>query len=173
MAVAEDQILAVIFQNRVKYISYIRSVVCDYHLSEDVFQSVSMDAIRSAAKFQDQPHLLRWLWTACRNRALNELRGQNKLVKIFDNEMLDLMQMHWEAKGTCEQHETLSRLEKCISKLSSYGKELLYFRYRENMTGQRLADALGRKCDSVYVALSRMHRMLADCIRRQGVMDEK
>ena len=171
MAIAQDQILATIFQNRVKYISYIRSIVCDYHLSEDVFQSVSMDAIRSAAKFEDQSHLLRWLWTACRNRALNELRSQNKSVKIFDNELLDLMQTHWEAKRACEPHVLFSRLEKCVSKLSSYGKELVYFRYRENLTGQRLADALGRKCDSVYVALSRMHRMLAECIRRQGAMD--
>jgi RNA polymerase sigma-70 factor, ECF subfamily len=173
MALPEDQILAVTFQNRVKYISYIRSIVCDYHLSEDVFQSVSMDAIRSAAKFQDLSHLVRWLWTACRNRALNELRDQNKTIKVFDNELLDLMQRHWEVEGTCEPREIISRLEKCISKLSSYGKELVYFRYRKNLTGQRLADALGRKCDSVYVALSRMHRMLAECVRQQDVISEK
>jgi DNA-directed RNA polymerase specialized sigma24 family protein len=89
------------------------------------------------------------------------------------NEMLDLMQAHWEAKGTCDPREMFSRLEKCISKLSSYGKELVYFRYRENLTGQKLADALGRKYSSIYVALSRIHRMLADCIRQQSIIDEK
>jgi RNA polymerase sigma factor (sigma-70 family) len=132
-----------------------------------------MEAIRSASKFQDLRHLLRWLWTACRSRALNVLRDQNRAVKIFDDKLLDVMQAHWETQGPGHQDEIFSRLEKCISKLSSYGKELVYFRYRENLTGQKLAETLGRKCSSVYVALSRIHRMLANCIRQQGVAGEK
>lgn len=171
--VQEEQILSLIFQNRIKYISYIRSIICDYHLSEDVYQGVSLEAIRSVDKFQSMQHLQQWLWVACRTRALNVLREQNKPVRVFDNEMLDIMQAHWENRNAYEQHEVFSHLEKCVGRLSSYAREIIQFRYHENLTGQKLADALGRKCDSVYVALSRVHRTLAECIHRQMMADKK
>jgi RNA polymerase sigma-70 factor, ECF subfamily len=171
MAIQEDQILTVILQNRIKYISYIRSIICDYHLSEDVYQIVSLEAIRTADKFQNLNHLQQWLWVACRTRAVNALRDQGKPVRMFDNELLDMMQSHWESKGVYEQHDVFAYLEKCLSKLSSYAREIIHLRYRENLTGQKLADALGRKCESVYVALSRVHRSLAECIQRQNSMD--
>jgi RNA polymerase sigma-70 factor (ECF subfamily) len=173
IGVQEEQILSLIFQYRIKYISYIRSIICDYHLSEDVYQSVSLEAIRSADKFQNIKHLQQWLWVACRTRALNVLREQNKPVRVFDNEMLDIMQPFWEARSPYEQHEIFSYLEKCLGRLSAYAREIIHFRYRENLTGQKLADALGRKCESVYVALSRVHRALAECIQRQSEVHKR
>ena len=49
----------------------------------------------------------------------------------------------------------------------SAGGRLLAMRYEEEISGQEIADRLGRPINTVYVTLTRLHRALEECVRAQ------
>jgi RNA polymerase sigma-70 factor (ECF subfamily) len=58
-------------------------------------------------------------------------------------------------------------LEKCIAKLPSKLRDLLWRRYSRRQTSDEMAEALGMTSNAVRVALSRSRVGLRDCINLQ------
>ena len=71
-----------------------------------------------------------------------------------------------------DSEEISQMLERCIAKLSSYSNKLIMLRYNNNLTGAKLAQVLNKKVKSVYVALSRTHHALRECMRKQITFTE-
>ncbi|MBN2841618.1 MAG: sigma-70 family RNA polymerase sigma factor [Sedimentisphaerales bacterium] len=144
-----------------------RSIVCDFHVSEDLFQKICLLALQAKDRFNDGEHLLKWLWVVSRNESLKYLRDKKKQPVVFDEKLLDLIQNEWQADTFLESPEIQSILEKCISQLSEPVQKMLEQRYRHNLTGAKLAEALERNTKSVYVAISRAHRALYNCMQKK------
>ena len=81
--------------------------------------------------------------------------------------MLDLIESDWPMHENDSSSDTMQALEMCLGKLSPYSRSVIDCRYRDGHTGEKLAEAVGRKVGSVYVQLSRIHRTLADCVRQR------
>jgi RNA polymerase sigma-70 factor (ECF subfamily) len=58
-------------------------------------------------------------------------------------------------------------LSKCIAKLPSKLRDLLWRRYSRRQTSDEMAEALGMTSNAVRVALSRSRMSLRDCINLQ------
>ncbi len=167
MALKDDQIVEIILKNRVKLIAFMRSIVRDFHVAEDLYQKTCVLALKSPEKFSDPSHLLKWIWVVCRNESLKYLREQKKHQVIFDDRILDSIQSESEKTSFLDNPEIFSILQKCLSQLSEPVKKLLEKRYKYNLTGLKLAKSLNRNANSIYVAISRAHRSLHRCIKKQ------
>ena len=55
----------------------------------------------------------------------------------------------------------------CLEQLSPCAQNLVKLRYAEGVSGERLAEVVDRSLNTVYVALSRIHRSLGDCIKQR------
>ncbi len=166
MKITENKILEILLKSRMKLTAYIRTIVGDFHCAEDVFQDVSMKAIRSSEQFKDIKHLERWLWVVCRNDALIKQREQKKLPVFIDKDILDSIHDEFQKTNLYDLNDTEIKLEKCLGKLTGFSRKLIMLRYRKNLTGQKLAKELNRKVESIYVALSRTHKTLRECMKR-------
>lgn len=90
-----------------------------------------------------------------------------------DDQILMAIQSEFEQSNHFDSSEAAYFLETCLGRLSSFARKLILLRYRHNQTGVRLAEAMDRKVRYVYVALSRTHRTLKHCMRRQmGAIEE-
>jgi RNA polymerase sigma-70 factor (ECF subfamily) len=167
MPLKEDKIVDILFKNRLKLTAYVRSIVCDFHTAEDICQTVSLEAVQSAAKFNDSEHLVRWLWKVCRNQSIKKLSEQKRQPLILDEQILEAVQGEFEKASFLNSSDTYVMLEKCLDKLSAFARRLIKLRYQKNLTGTDLAGALNLKVGSVYVTLSRIHRKLQDCLKEQ------
>lgn len=167
MALTEEQIVEAVLKHRLKLISYMRSIVCDFHVSEDLFQKLCLLALQSRDRFGDSEHLLKWLWVVSRNESLKYLRDKKKQPVVFDEKLLEMIQSEWQAETFLDSPEIQSILEKCISQLSEPVQKMLEKRYRHNLSGSKLAEALERNTKSVYVAISRAHRSLYNCMQKK------
>ena len=140
----------------------------DSSLAEDVFQNVSLLVLNKSDLVQDEAAFPGWLRKAARFEALNAVRKEGRGPAPLDEAVLESLEDHWRAQDSSNP-APVGALRSCVQKLAPRAKRLVELRYGENVSGQRLAEKLSQPLNTIYVALSRLHRTLAECVRRQLV----
>lgn len=166
MHIDPETIVRVLLRHRASLSAYISSIVRDPHVAEDVLQEVSGEAVRKHAEIRDEAHLLSWMRRAARLRAIDELRRRRSRPQVLSPDTLDRLDRDWETDSEAPE-QMLEALRRCVARLSPYGRQLVSLRYVEGLSGQALAERLGRKLNTVHVALARIYRNLGACIDRQ------
>ncbi len=163
MALGQDARLKGLLAQREDLLCYIRAIVGDPSLVEDVFQEVALAAIGQSAEIEDQRHLDGWLRTTARNQALAALR-RAKRERLLDDGALDALDRRW---PEVEDPPELEALRACCEKLSPASRRLLALRYEHDHDGAAMSAAIGRPLNTIYVTMSRIHRSLVDCVRQR------
>lgn len=164
MALDQDAVLRLLLTHRAMLVGYIGSIVRDGHLAEDIFQNVSLIVVKKGTALEDPAAFPAWARRIARFEALNALRREGKSPQPLDDHLLDLLEAHWSA-GDDAEGARAEALRGCLEKLTSRSRQLIELRYRENVSGTDLARRLSQPLNTVYVALSRIHRALSACIR--------
>jgi len=165
MPIQEETLVLLLLRERSRLLAYVRAIVRDEHLAEDVFQEAAALAVRERERIQDRAHFLLWMRKTARYRALNALRQRQRLV--FNDELLDQLEADWERTDAVPDAELADALHHCMGQLTPNNQHILKLRYGQGISGLRLAEALGRQLNAVYVALTRIHKALGECIRRR------
>ena len=167
MPVSPEELVQMLIEERVKIQAFIRSIVPDFHIAEDVFQEVSMLAFRESAKIKDRSHLLAWIRLAARHRALNAARRSNRKALPLDENLAAALDESWKQYDSRHVSDSAEALEHCMGRLSPSAQRIIQLRYTEGLTGDQLAKHLNRPTPSTYVTLSRVHRALERCIKER------
>jgi RNA polymerase sigma-70 factor (ECF subfamily) len=156
-------------RERARLLAYAMVILRDEHAAEDIFQDITVAAIAKADEIQSEAHLMGWLRRACRFRALELSRNRRNHACLLDADVLDALEPHWvEQESTGPADEVLAALRACVKKLSPGAQQLVKHRYVDGLTGQRLAEKLGRKLNTTYIAVSRVHKALHRCIQERS-----
>jgi RNA polymerase sigma-70 factor (ECF subfamily) len=167
-----------LFRDRARLLGYVTAIVRDADLADDVFQEVTLLAMQRAGRIRDVEHLLLWARKAGRYKALEALRAKGGGWLPLDDDVLDALEAEWDAAGSDAAGsdaaaEQLHDLRRCMQRLSARARRILHLRYSDGLSGLQLAETLTIGVASVYVALSRIHRALRDCMaRRRGMAGE-
>lgn len=167
MALEYDQIVRLLLSGRVMLLAYIQSIVRDSHLAEDVLQEVSVLAVRKRDEIVDEPHFRAWIRRAARLEAMNVLRRHQKLSAVLSEPVLEALEAHWDNRDEEWAADRIDALRQCVGRLTDNAQRLVRMRYHEGVSGIALAERLGKPVNTIYVALSRIHRALADCVERK------
>lgn len=158
-----DEIAAVLLAERLPLTAFVASVTRDFHLAEDIFQEVSVKAVATAAEFESYQHLLHWARLAGKNRAIDFLRARDGRYEGLSEEVLETLATEW--PGKADVLPMRGALSDCIEQVTPRNRELLRLRYFERRSCEEVASIQGRKIETVYQALSRLHKALGECIR--------
>lgn len=175
MALDQDTVLRCILRERNILIGYILSIVHDWHLAEDVFQEVSTIALRKGVDLDNETALRAWVRSTARFTALNAARSRQRRgeILVFDDGILDLLDEQWAAASeTLNSGRQIEALRHCVGKLAPNARRLLNMRYHERLSGQSLADRMGKTLNTVYVGLARAHRFLERCVRTRMAAED-
>ena len=167
MSLEHDQIVRLLLARRSMVLGYIRSIIRDADLAEDVYQEISLIAIRKRDEIRDESHFGGWIRQAARLEALTTLRRERRGPQIIDDAILDSLDQHWAARDSDQPAPRLAALIVCLEKLTARARKIVDLRYAEGLTGERLAERLACPLNTAYVALTRIHRKLGDCIERE------
>jgi RNA polymerase sigma-70 factor (ECF subfamily) len=160
-----------LFRDRARLLGYVTAIVRDPHLADDVSQDVTLLAMQRAGRIRDVEHLLLWARKAARYKALEALRARGAGWLHLDDDVLDALEAEWDAAHwhAADAQEQVDDLRACMQRLSPRARRILQLRYGDGLSGLQLAGTLTIGVTSVYVALSRIHRALRECIaRRRG-----
>lgn len=163
----KESVIRRLLSERAMLLGYVRSLGLDEHLAEDVLQNVCIVVIEKYEQAKDWDHFGAWVRTIARYEALNAARRQRKTGQLFDERTMDILDQHWAQYDTqAERDERAAVVQRCIERLTPYARKLLRMRYQDGMRGADLAAAVERKVQSVYVALSRAHKAVGECVAR-------
>jgi RNA polymerase sigma-70 factor (ECF subfamily) len=106
---------------------------------------------------------MNWARLAGKNRAIDILRVRDGRYVGLSDEMLSLLAQDWPNLSTADVMQ--EALDHCITHITANNRELLRLRYFESRNCSDVAAIMGRKIETIYQALARLHKTLGDCIR--------
>ncbi len=164
----DDQFVRLLISKRSVIIAYARSIVFDRDLAEDIYQNVVLVAMRKRSQIDRTDDPLPWLLGVTRLESLDALRKRKKHQAVFDDQLLDLLESTW-IKSIQEREQSdatpYEAIGHCLRKLTDRGRTIIKLRYVEGLKGEELANRLDAKLNTIYVALSRIHKQLRECIQ--------
>lgn len=166
MPVDEQTLVQHLLSERTKLIAYIWSIVHDAHIAEDVFQEVSLVALRKRQEIGGVSQVFPWLRSVARHKALKALSARSRRPMVLDDDLLGELEEVWNRHDAAPASDTADALEGCVRKLSPRARRIIELRYGAGLSGGDVATVVGVQVKSIYQALSRIHVALADCVRQ-------
>jgi len=161
-----ERVLGQLLSRRGWLLAYIRAIVRDFDLAEDVFQEVCLTVVRKRDQITPGGALPGYFLKVARHAALALLERKERQAATLPGELLDALDVAWSDGAKGGESAKLNLLRRCIDRLSEGARRLLRLRYEDLMSGKRLADEIALTTKSAYVALSRIHRALRECVAR-------
>lgn len=165
-----NSVVRALIRDRAKLLGYVWAMLRDHHLAEDVFQDVTVLAIERAGEIKDDEHLMLWSRKVARYKALETLRSKEFRMMTLDNDVLEMLEADWGHVDSLATGDEVDHLRSCMERLTPHAQRIVHLRYTEGLSGIQVAEIIKVKVRSVYVALARIHKALAECIgqRRQA-----
>lgn len=151
-------------QNRL--FGYIFSMLGDHARASDVVQETNLVLWRKKDEFQSGEPFLPWALAIARFQVLAHVRDRGRDRCLLDAELVAALAV--ETEQQVEYLETIQHsLRLCLAELTPNNRELIRQRYFRSASINEIASALDRGVSSVKVALLRVRRRLADCVRQR------
>ena len=165
-----ETIAAILLNQRLPLTAYLATVTRNHHLAEDVFQDTCVKAIGHQQGFESNAHLLNWARLTGRNRAIDLLRTRDGKYEGLSADVLEALSEVWPNQRDGQIGDRQEVLKMCLKSLTSNNHEILRLRYLEGRSGTDVATILGRKLETVYQSLARIHKSLRQCVQKKLAM---
>jgi RNA polymerase sigma-70 factor (ECF subfamily) len=151
--------------------SYIYTMVPRRHDAEDLLQETSLIVCEKFHEFREGTDFVAW---ACQIAYWRVRYSRQKFARskvIFDQDIIDAVaQTAGEmVRELDDRHEALSH---CLQKLPLRDRDLVLTRYEPGNGVEAAARRSGRSMDAAYKALTRIRKLLFDCVTDQLIRGE-
>lgn len=146
--------------------AYVYSLVGDHARAADIVQETNLVLWRKREQYETNRPFLPWASTFARYQVLAHLRDKSRDKLLLDADLAE--QLSAESAQRVEHFELLqTALGHCITKLTEKNRILIQHRYTEADSIGRIAQHTGQTESAVKVALMRIRKQLAKCVRGQ------
>ncbi len=161
-----EQFVQRLAENQNRLYGYVYSLLGDHNRTADVVQETNLVLWRKLVEFHPEKPFLPWALATARFQVLAHLRDRKRDRVLLDPELVDLLSE--EAQHQAGQVDALREvLRVCLQRLTPGNRDLIERRYYRAMPIAEIAVAVERTATSVKVALLRIRRKLAECVRQQ------
>ena len=138
---------------------------------DDIAQEALALAWEKRAQFDSGGDFGAWVMQIARRLIANERRKEARQSRILAGEVTDrLLQRTPEAEAPTarlEREEELTALQHCLGELPSHYREMIQWRYAEQLSPGGIGGRLGRTSNAVRQTLLRLRRLLLECMERR------
>jgi RNA polymerase sigma-70 factor, ECF subfamily len=133
--------------------------------ADEVLQETNVIMWAKREQFQPGTSFLAWGRAIARLEVFRFRRSRGSKLRFLDEAILDALIKR--SDTTPDPMESRQEaLGHCIEQLRPKDRQLIRMRYATGQSGDEIARQLRRPANSVYQSLSRIRRMLAECIQR-------
>jgi RNA polymerase sigma-70 factor (ECF subfamily) len=155
--------------------SFVARRVGDLQVADDLAQEVFIAAFLQLSRLSKTGSFQNWLLTIARNKIVDHLRQLTRERKTVEQlialKITRQCSSRVQRTSLVESEEIHDALRQCISKLGSQGQTLVKKYYFENATAESIGRDLGQKGNSIRMALLRIRKKLAACIRERTELE--
>lgn len=136
------------------------------HQADDLQQNVARVLLERFTDYDDTRPFHCWALGIARLEALKWRQRLARRREVLSPEAIDLLHAAGqdEADPFADRRE---RLPACVAALPEASRQLLALRYEEGLGAKDIAGRVGRTPAAIDMALSRIRRLLRDCIERK------
>lgn len=161
-----DEAFLKVLAHRTMLKVHILCIVRDPHLAEDTLSDATLAIVRSWHTYDPAKPFPAWARGVARNVALTNLRKQQRATVTLDETVLESLGSALDAGGgEAALDEKKRRLRRCIEKLPGQSRELVQWRYFDDVSYADIAARTQRAVSAVYMAFSRIHTALVACVK--------
>ena len=147
---------------------YLRSVVRDSHLVDDLFQETMLVAWRNLHRFDRTRPLGPWLRGIAAKLVLAQRRKSARQFLVCDEQILETLDQRMQSLATQPGDtldEKLDGLRGCLDQLGGPYREAIRLRYGEQLDGETLAERLQLTAAALKKRLQRARSQLLECMQ--------
>ena len=165
---AQETAFRQVMAHRTMLRAYIGAIVKDPDLAEDTLSDVGIEIARAWGKYDAARPFAPWARGVARRVALANLRKSGGRPVLLDFDVLDAVGAQIDALGSESAFESRRQaLHVCLERLSERNGDLIRLRYFENRTVREIAARVKRTTEALYMAFSRIHAALSECVERR------
>ncbi len=139
---ADDLVEYALAEYESPLIGYATSILKDLDRARDVVQDTFIRLYKQDVE-KVKKGLKTWLYTVCRNRALDVLRKEKRMV-VVDDEMFSYTASNELSPDTAaDQTERMSQLMGYLDSLSENQKEVILLKFQQGMSYQEISEKTG------------------------------
>ena len=135
------------------------AVLQDRHLAEDAAQQAFAKAALHLPKLRRADQFGPWLAAICRNEAKDLARARREPPAVAEPEV---------AAGLPDSGESDKLVREALSRLPAEAKEVIYLRFYDGLSYDRISAVLGISEQAINGRLRRAKRLLAQYLRCSG-----
>jgi RNA polymerase sigma-70 factor (ECF subfamily) len=138
------------------------SVLADRHLAEDAAQQAFAKAARKLPQLKNKNKFATWLAIICRNSAKDIARTRQKLRTTDDLSMIAAKQ---------NPDDTVDAVRQAVSRLSASDRELIFLRFYDGLTYEKISAVLGLSQQAINGRLRRAKKKIAKYLTRNAFVE--
>jgi RNA polymerase sigma factor (sigma-70 family) len=146
-------------------IGYAMGIVKDLERARDVVQDTFIRLYQ-----QDREKVSRglktWLFTVCRNRALDILRKEKRMVELDDAAALRIVSDEADPGDATDWDERVAQVMSALDRLSENQREVIRLKFQQGLSYKEITDVTGLTSGNVgfllHTGLKRLRSMLPD-----------
>lgn len=142
---------------------YLRGVLNEKQLAEEVLQDVMLSVWHSASDFRGDCTVRRWLYAIARNHAISAIR-RRKLMLVPYNDEIEVS-----IDGPALQIEAQDMLVTVFDKLPAQHREVLYLKFFHSLTMAEIAQMLDVPLGTVQSRLHAAKARLRGLLQMEGI----
>lgn len=152
-----DSFVALCHRYYPSIVAMARAVLNDGHLAEDAAQEALAKACRHLDGLKNPKRFGAWLATICRNEARDILRRRPNVESLGERDVPAAMP---------DQDSELDVVRRALDSMPLESRELLYLRYRNDLSYEAIADLLNISVQAVHGWLRRAKQEVRTYLQR-------
>jgi RNA polymerase sigma-70 factor, ECF subfamily len=145
--------------------AYVLTLVPHFQDADDILQDTKVVMWRNFAQFRLGTNFGAWARKIAFHQVLSHRKRKKRDRLEFSEEFLHAVADEVET-GADYLGERQAALNQCVAKLSDEQRQLLRFRYQDQLEIDVLASRLDRTVTATYRTLSRIRQVLHECVTR-------
>src|SRR5919106_1295698 len=163
---SRKRLMALMTRHQRRIFSYIYTLVPNRYDAEDILQETSLVICEKFDDFEEGTDFVAW---ACQIAYWRVRYARQKFARakvLFNQDVLDAVATTASNMSTDldNRHEALSN---CLKKLNPKDRDFLLTRYEPGCGVREAARRSGRSMAAAYKALTRLRKLLMDCVSHQ------
>ena len=148
-------------------IGYALGILRDLDRARDVVQDTFIRLYQQDRE-KVQRGLKTWLFTVCRNRALDILRKEKRMVALEDEKAARLEGSSAPPDRVADWDERVGQVRRALDRLSENQRQVIRLKFQQGLSYQDIAEATGLSSGNVgfllHTGLKRLRTLLPDDI---------
>ncbi len=169
----DDQFVDLLTANQGPIFGYIYAAVRNLDDAEELYQLTSIVLWRKFSEFRSGSDFVGWALRVAKYEILHFQRDRRRRAVFFSDEVLSRLASAQAAFDSDTERLRQEALAKCVDALAPDDRQLVQACYGTHDSIKEVARRMGRSAQTLYNSLSRIRRLLFDCVNLRLVRERE